>query len=185
MTTVTDGQPNAEDGPAGRTPTALAGPPGIPGVDTATGSAGAAGQAGDVASEPLRLRSTVPADPSWASAVRRLVTAHLAGLRLPADQCDSAVLATDELFANAVKHASTDPRDTVTLTVEWSGCTLRVTVADSSPVLPRRRAADAAAESGRGLAIVAAIADDWGMAPPEPGRRGKRVWFTLRGRSAR
>ncbi|MFI1164687.1 ATP-binding protein [Streptomyces sp. NPDC020801] len=132
--------------------------------------------------EPLRLRSTVPADACWASAVRCLVTEHLAGLRLSADQCDSAVLATDELFANAVKHASTDPADTVTVTVEWSACTLRVTVADSSPARPRPRPADPAAESGRGLAIVAALADDWGMSPPEPASPGKRVWFTLRRR---
>lgn len=134
--------------------------------------------------EPGRLCSTVPADPSWASAVRRMVTQHLARLRLSADQCDSAVLATDELFANAVRHASRGPRDTVTLTVERTARTLRVTVADRSPLLPRRRAADAAAESGRGLAIVAALADDWGLAPPEPGTPGKRVWFTLSLRGA-
>ncbi|WP_018568514.1 ATP-binding protein [Streptomyces sp. PsTaAH-124] len=139
----------------------------------------AAARVADRAAGPPRLRSTVPADPSWASAVRRLVTQHLARLRLTADQCDSAVLATDELFANAVSHASSGPRDTVTLTIERTARTLRVTVADRSPLLPRRRAADAADESGRGLAIVAALADDWGLAPPEPGNRGKRVWFTL------
>ncbi|MFC8715571.1 ATP-binding protein [Streptomyces sp. NPDC057197] len=144
----------------------------------------AAARVPDRAAEPPRLRSTVPADPSWASAVRRLVTQHLARLRLTADQCDSAVLATDELFANAVSHASSGPRDTVTLTIERTARTLRVTVADRSPVLPRRRAADAADESGRGLAIVAALADDWGLAPPEPGNRGKRVWFTLSLRGA-
>ncbi|MEU6478780.1 ATP-binding protein [Streptomyces sp. NPDC047017] len=144
---------------------------------------GAAHPAGDAAGHeagPGRLRRTVPADPARASAVRRLVTRHLARLRLPADQCDSAVLATDELFANAVRHACTGPRDTVTLTIEHTARTLRITLADRSPRLPRRRTADAAAESGRGLAIVAAVADDWGLAPPEPGSPGKRVWFTLR-----
>src|SRR5690349_10395378 len=100
MTTVTDGQPNAEDGPVGcGTPTALVRPPG------ATGVAGAPEPGAPAVDDsvppggpdhPGRLRSTVPADPSWAPAVRRLVTEHLAGLRLPADQCDSAVLATDE-----------------------------------------------------------------------------------------
>ncbi|WP_306187193.1 MULTISPECIES: ATP-binding protein [unclassified Streptomyces] len=191
MTTVTDGQPNAEDGPVGcGTPTALVRPPGATGVAGAP-EPGAPESGGPAVDDPVPpggparpggLRSTVPADPSWAPAVRRLVTEHLAGLRLPADQCDSAVLATDELFANAVRHASTDPRDTVTLTVEWNARGLRVTVADRSPVLPRLRTADPAAESGRGLSIVAALADDWGMAPPEPGRPGKRVWFTLRRR---
>ncbi|MFF4861211.1 ATP-binding protein [Streptomyces sp. NPDC002405] len=138
--------------------------------------------AGPAADEPFRVRSTVPADPSWAAAVRRLVAEQFARLPLSADQRDGAVLAADELFANAVKHARTGPDDTVTVTVEWSPYTLRVTVADSSPVLPRPRPADANAESGRGLAIVAALADDWGMAPPEPGHPGKRVWFTLRRR---
>ncbi|MFH9980120.1 ATP-binding protein [Streptomyces sp. NPDC017179] len=140
----------------------------------------AAGPAGTGSDDPFRIRSTVPADPSWAAAVRRLVAGQLARLPLSADQRDGAVLATDELFANAVKHAGTDPDDTVTVTVEGSAHALRVTVADSSPVLPRPRPADATAESGRGLAIVAALADDWGMFPPEPGRPGKRVWFTLR-----
>ncbi|MFJ2735821.1 ATP-binding protein [Streptomyces sp. NPDC087317] len=149
-------------------------------ADAGHRSAVAAGTAGAGSDDPFRIRSTVPADPSWAAAVRRLVAGQLARLPLSADQRDGAVLATDELFANAVKHARTDPDDTVTVTVEGSAHALRVTVADSSPVLPRPRPADATAESGRGLAIVAALADDWGMSPPEPGRPGKRVWFTLR-----
>ncbi|MFK4144747.1 ATP-binding protein [Streptomyces sp. NPDC004065] len=137
------------------------------------------------------MRSTVPADPSWAAAVRRLVADHLAELPLPADDRDSAVLATDELFANAVKHAGTGPGDKVTVTIEWSAGTLRVTVADPSPGCPCPGAADPAdpaAESGRGLAIVAALTDEWGTAPPEDAGAGagagKRVWFTLRRRGA-
>ncbi|GHF93487.1 ATP-binding protein [Streptomyces thermodiastaticus] len=172
MTTVTAGQPNAEGGPAGRAPAVLTGPPGTPGCDTAAGTAQAT-------PEPVRLRITVPADLSWAPALRRLVTAQLVRLPLPADRCDIAVPAMDELFADAVTHASNGPRDTITLTVEWSNGTLRVTLADSSPVLPQRRTAGTAAESGRGLAIVDALADDWGMSPPEAGRRGERVWFAL------
>ncbi|GAA1004989.1 DNA-binding protein [Streptomyces sp. F-3] len=132
----------------------------------------------------LLLCSTVPAEPSWAATVRRLVAERLTDLPLSADQRDDAVLATDELFANAVQHASAGPCDTVTVTVEWNARTLRVTVADRSPLPPPRpHPVDVTAESGRGLAIVAALADDWGMAPPEPGGRGKRVWFTLRRRS--
>jgi anti-sigma regulatory factor (Ser/Thr protein kinase) len=111
--------------------------------------------------------------------VRHLVTEHLKRLRLPPDYVDNAVLATDELFANAVQHARTGPGDTVTLTIECGDHELRVTVGDHSPLPPRLRTAGGAEESGRGLAIVAALADDWGVAPPEPGRPGKRVWFTL------
>ncbi|MGW0825408.1 ATP-binding protein [Streptomyces sp. NPDC002845] len=107
-----------------------------------------------------------------------MVAAHLRLWQLSA-LVDDAVLATGELFANAVRHASTDPADTVAVTLEFCGRELRVTLADSSPVLPLPRVPDAGTESGRGLSIVAALADDWGTAPPEPGDTGKRVWFSL------
>ncbi|MEU6808009.1 ATP-binding protein [Streptomyces sp. NPDC046831] len=192
MATVTDGQLRSPgEGPVGGgraaaaavtdAPLSGASPRTTAGRPTAGGARRPGGTGGG---EPVGLCSTVPADPCWASAVRRMVTRHLVWLRLPADQIDSAVLATDELFANAVEHAGRGPRDTVTVTLECRAHTLRVTVADPSPARPRRRTADAAAESGRGLAIVAALADDWGTAPPEPGRPGKRVWFTLRPRAA-
>ncbi|NBM16632.1 ATP-binding protein [Streptomyces sp. GC420] len=129
-------------------------------------------------SSPRVFRSAVPADPSRAAGVRRMVAAHVRHWGLP-EVVDNAVLATDELFANAVRHGSSGPRDLITLTLEYSERELRVTVADPSGALPRSCTADSAAESGRGLAIVDALADDWGTAPPEPGTRGKRVWFTL------
>ncbi|MFD7817423.1 ATP-binding protein [Streptomyces sp. NPDC059785] len=130
-------------------------------------------------SEPRRVRSAVPAHPSQAAGVRRMVAGCLAGLRLPCELLDNAVLATDEIFSNAVKYGSADPGDTITVTVESTACELRVTVTDGSCEMPRTRDADEAAECGRGLAIVDALADDWGVVPPEPGEPGKRVWFTL------
>jgi hypothetical protein len=54
-----------------------------------------------------------------------------------------------------------------------------VTVADRSSALPRPRDPGGAEESGRGLAIVAALTDDWGVALADPGTTGKKVWFTL------
>ncbi|WP_435225388.1 ATP-binding protein [Streptomyces sp. Tue6028] len=125
------------------------------------------------------LRTTVPAHPSRSPRLRAMVTEHLRHLRLAPEHLDNAVLATDELFGNALKHGSPDRGDTVTVTVEYTRCELRVTVADRSPALPRPRTADGAEESGRGLAIVAALTDDWGVAPPDPGLTGKKVWFTL------
>ncbi|MET7596902.1 ATP-binding protein [Streptomyces sp. NPDC004082] len=129
--------------------------------------------------QPRPLRTAVPAHPSQAACVRRTITTHLAGLPLPAETVDDAVLAADEVFANAVRHGSAGTADLITVTVECTGRHLRVTVADSSPTAPSARPRDVTAESGRGLAIVAALADDWGVAPPEPGGHGKRVWFTL------
>ncbi|WP_251828979.1 ATP-binding protein [Streptomyces sp. ATCC 21386] len=124
------------------------------------------------------VRMAVPAHPSRAAGVRRTVAAQLARWKLSAI-LDDAVLATDELFANAVRHASAGPADTIAMVLECSGRELRVTLADPSPVPPRPRTVPASAESGRGLSIVSALADDWGTEPPEPGDEGKRVWFSL------
>ncbi|WP_236075944.1 ATP-binding protein [Streptomyces coffeae] len=126
------------------------------------------------------FRAEFPALADRASALRRMVTGHLREWRLGA-LVDSAVLATNELFANAVEHGSSGPADTVTITVSLQnrGHELRVEVADGSPVVPRIREAAPTAESGRGLAIVDGLAGDWGTEPPDPGRVGKKVWFTL------
>ncbi|MFS8197907.1 ATP-binding protein [Streptomyces sp. CWNU-52B] len=121
------------------------------------------------------LRTVVEAQPARASGVRRTVVEHLSHFRLPAELLDNAALATDELFANAVTHGSPDPGDTVTVSVQGTDHEVRVTVADRSTELPRHRTAGTAEESGRGLSIVAALTDDWGVAPPEPGETGKRV----------
>ncbi|MEU9187457.1 ATP-binding protein [Streptomyces sp. NPDC048484] len=130
-------------------------------------------------SSPRVLRAVVAAQPSRASGVRRTVSERLSYLQLPDEVLDNAVLATDELFANAVRHGSPGPGDTVTVSVECTGHEVRVTVADRSTDLPCHRTAGMAEESGRGLAIVAALTDDWGIAAPEPGETGKRVWFSL------
>ncbi|MFE9680190.1 ATP-binding protein [Streptomyces sp. NPDC006285] len=125
------------------------------------------------------LHTVVAARPSLAATVRRAVAEQVSHFSLSEELVDNAVLATDELFANAVRHGSSHPDDTVTVSVEYTGHEVRVMVADRSTALPRLRTAGEAEESGRGLAIVAALTDDWGIAPPEPGERGKRVWFSL------
>ncbi|MFF2655136.1 ATP-binding protein [Streptomyces sp. NPDC058045] len=128
---------------------------------------------------PARLETTVPAHPSHAGRVRRLVGAQLLCWRLGRLR-DDVVLATAELFANAVQHAgSSDPHDELLLSLECTGERLRVALSDSSPLLPRGREAGAGAESGRGLSILAALVDDWGTAPAPLGRPGKQVWFTV------
>lgn len=125
------------------------------------------------------LRWTFPADPSWAAAVRHTVTDRLATVLPHPEQIDNAALATGELFANAVRHAGHGPGDTITVAVECTEHVLRVIVADRSPLPPRPQPTDDCAESGRGLAIVSALTNGWGTAPPEPGSPGKRVWFTM------
>ncbi|AEM83240.1 ATP-binding region ATPase domain protein [Streptomyces violaceusniger Tu 4113] len=159
-----------------------------PGADPVTAPAAAAipvpcagGERTVIPLDTRRLfRAEFPALPDRAAAVRRMVAGHLRDWRLGAI-VDHVVLATNELFANAVEHGSSGPADTVTITVslERFGRELRVEVADGSPVIPVARKPEPTEESGRGLAIVEDLALDWGTEPPAPGARGKKVWFTL------
>ncbi|WP_316526799.1 ATP-binding protein [Kitasatospora brasiliensis] len=84
-----------------------------------------------------------------------------------------AELALIELLANAWRHGMT-PSPVVT--VVYSDKTLRVTVADRSPELPKRQKINLQAESGRGLQLVEGLTHRWGA---EPQGLGKRVWFEL------
>ncbi|WP_371483729.1 ATP-binding protein [Kitasatospora sp. NBC_00315] len=103
---------------------------------------------------------------SGVRAGRRWAREHLAELGWTAqapDTADSVVLTVSELITNAHIHARSD----AVLVLTWDGECLHVSVHDSSTQLPRRGDAGAGATSGRGLAIVAALADDW-QARPEP-----------------
>ncbi|MEV8126748.1 ATP-binding protein [Streptomyces sp. NPDC085944] len=55
-------------------------------------------------------------------------------------------------------------------------------VAGGCPEPPVPGAADALGEGGRGLPIVAAVADRWGVTPYADGR-GKTVWFECAGKA--
>ena len=81
-------------------------------------------------------------------------------------------LLTSEVVTNAVRHAHGAGELALTIT----GDTIRVEVDDTSGLLPTRRCAGRDALGGRGMAIVAALARDWGV---EPKRQGKRVWFEV------
>jgi anti-sigma regulatory factor (Ser/Thr protein kinase) len=85
---------------------------------------------------------------------------------------DDAVLITSELIGNAYLHARSPTR----LRLSCQGQVLRVEVADSSdsqPVLGRGAPAD---HAGRGVLIMDALAQRWGVRPQV---RGKVVWFEL------
>lgn len=112
-------------------------------------------------------------EPASAAFVRRQLADDLAAYDLPAQTIDDAVLVASELVGNAIRH--TDVSRSGTLNVSWdvdeSG--VRVAVADPSSQEPRLRAAGIEDVSGRGLAIVSAVSDDWGV---ERVAQGKRVW---------
>lgn len=113
-------------------------------------------------------------EPSSAAVVRRTLAADLAGRGIDADSIDEIVLVASELVGNAVRHttapAAAQPLD-VTWTVDAAGVT--VWVADPSTDVPRPRVPGNSEPGGRGLTIIAAVADDWGV---KRLASGKRVW---------
>lgn len=115
----------------------------------------------------------LPHEPSSAGIARGHLRTALAGWGTP-ERVEDAMLLVTELVANAVIHGSAD----VELDVDVSDSLVCVRVTDRSPVIPRQPSAGTA---GRGLAIVDALSDKWGVeALPSP-RDGKAVWFELKG----
>ncbi|MDP9681494.1 ATP-binding protein [Streptomyces griseoviridis] len=121
-------------------------------------------------SEQYTLRLTVGAHA--ARHVRRIVRSYLDEWEL-AGLSDAVELGVTELLANVVRHVP-DRRCTLLLLRRPGG--VRVEVADGCPRWPVRaeRVGDDA-EGGRGLVLLEAVADKWGVAPG-PGD-GKTVWF--------
>jgi DNA-binding NarL/FixJ family response regulator len=83
-----------------------------------------------------------------------------------------AELLTSELVTNAVIHASSAPRVDVQLDVE----TIRVSVYDDDPTLPRPKKPDIRRPGGLGIRLVDSVATTWGA---DPAADGKVIWFEL------
>ncbi|MGI8879204.1 MAG: ATP-binding protein [Jatrophihabitans sp.] len=117
-----------------------------------------------------------------AATVRRNLAYDLGRVGVDADVAsDSSVLAS-ELVANAVRHARALPSGH--LQVEWAvtseGVVVSVTDGGSDTV-PEIREAGLQDTTGRGLAIVAALADEWGVDASEA---TTTVWARISTRAA-
>ncbi|MFD7406709.1 ATP-binding protein [Streptomyces sp. NPDC059866] len=112
--------------------------------------------------------------PSRIGQVRRIVSAQLRYWHLDA-LIDRAALGVTELLSNVHRHAQ--PDKTCTVEIELLLDRLMVSVRDRDPRLPVVADADPLATCGRGLAMVAAMSESWGVRPD--GDQGKVVWFTL------
>ncbi|OIJ92091.1 ATP-binding SpoIIE family protein phosphatase [Streptomyces colonosanans] len=106
---------------------------------------------------------------------RAFASGVLTSWRFPTDLHDLGVLATSELVANSLQHGTPPMR----LRLRRTDRRLIIEVTDGDDHLPRRRHAEPADEAGRGIAIVATIASNWGSRRTPGG--GKAVWceFTL------
>ncbi|MEU6381400.1 ATP-binding protein [Streptomyces sp. NPDC046909] len=103
--------------------------------------------------------------------IRRIVRSLLAEWEL-AELTDAVELGVTELVANVVRHVPDRRCEVVVLRTAG----VRVEVADGCPQLPSvPEGLVPEAESGRGLVLVGAVADKWGV--ESRGRSGKVVWF--------
>lgn len=125
------------------------------------------------------FKAVFPATHSAIGPVRRQLRGRLEESGL-AKIADDVALAASELMTNAVIHGCHGLPSTceVTLTAAWTGERLRVAVADPSDALPSEQEASAGRDGGRGLTLVDALSDRWGV---ETGARGcgKSVWLEL------
>ncbi|WP_409468349.1 ATP-binding protein [Streptomyces sp. HC307] len=146
------------------------------------------------------MNATVPQLPAPARTFSHLLSSTRRGARLarllaaeqlraweaPPGVTERVEQIVAELAANAVLHGQVRGRDfRLALTLDTATGTLRVEVTDArSDHMPAPPADPGAhGESGRGLLLVAALADRWGTEPYLP--RGKTVWTELDSRSTR
>ncbi|WNZ06651.1 PAS domain S-box protein [Streptomyces sp. 11x1] len=122
---------------------------------------------------PLASVTTdLPAVPSSVPEGRAFLTKALTSWDC-AEPADHALLLLSETLTNAVQHAE----GPVGLRVCRTATDLTVEVSDNSPHLPQPRLAAEDEESGRGLHLVRALSESWGVRPTDD---GKTTWFTLK-----
>ena len=126
-----------------------------------------------MASVSLELPATAYAPARARQAVRQ-VAQHTA---VESDDRWRVEMIITELVTNAVKHGPGGP---VEIEIEAGGSGMRGEVADPGPgirhyELDRRRATE---EGGRGLFLVDALSDSWGLSDDR-----SRVWFEVAARA--
>jgi anti-sigma regulatory factor (Ser/Thr protein kinase) len=114
----------------------------------------------------------LPADRTAPSKARHFVIDTLQGWEAPSSVVDDSALLVSELVTNAILHAHSAP----VVEVMRSDDTLRCVVRDASVALPRKRNYSIEAVTGRGLALVDALATRWGTDVIDD---GKCVWFEV------
>jgi anti-sigma regulatory factor (Ser/Thr protein kinase) len=123
----------------------------------------------------MRVETTLSAMPSAPRAARQFVRDTLRAWHSSAD-IDDAELIVSELSTNAMRYDG----PTMTVGVRLDDDDVVIDVTDGNSGLqgstPSVSVPDTTAESGRGLAIVAALAASWGVTPTP---HGKSVWVVL------
>jgi len=133
-----------------------------------------AGTAGPATAALAAWSRVFPATPAQVREARRFLSGILAG----STAADDAILCMSELAANAAIHSnSAHPGGQFTVRAEMRhGDRLRVEIQDQGGSWTSCQAAHEVPH-GRGLAIVARLARDWGRSGDS--RTGWTVWFEI------
>jgi anti-sigma regulatory factor (Ser/Thr protein kinase) len=112
----------------------------------------------------VRRIVTVRHAPASAGDVRRELGADLTDAGVPAAVVADAALVVSELVGNAVRYAAPLPGGVLEVSWAIDPDSVRLRVSDGGgPSVPARYEAGPEDVRGRGLAIVAALARDWGV----------------------
>ncbi|MDI3422880.1 ATP-binding protein [Streptomyces luteolus] len=129
---------------------------------------------------PMRVERTFRRTRRAVPRTRRFVGEAISGL-VPDDRADDILLCTSELATNALQHTPPGRMFRVSLTLASDA--LRIEVHDAGDGLPQLREATKDDDRGRGLLLVAALADDWGTSRRDG--PGKSVWAAFQIADAR
>ncbi|MFI7364040.1 ATP-binding protein [Streptomyces sp. NPDC050149] len=108
--------------------------------------------------------------------MRKITAAHLRRWRVPETTVDNVVIAVSELVTNGIQHG----HGAIALTAICSDGVLRVEVTDGNPSPAQLTTAGDDDLSGRGLFLVAVLAQDWGVSDG-----GRTTWCEFRLASGR
>jgi anti-sigma regulatory factor (Ser/Thr protein kinase) len=121
---------------------------------------------------PETAQVALPRRPASVGAARRFIEGRAAEWALAEPAGERLVLVGSELVTNAVLHARTE----LTLTLELRDGRVRISVEDRSRAPATLRHYQPDALTGRGLGVVAALSDRWGVSDADG---GKVVWAEL------
>jgi anti-sigma regulatory factor (Ser/Thr protein kinase) len=126
--------------------------------------------------EPIQYAMRLTVGAHSARHIRRIVRSLLREWEM-AELSDAAELAVTELVANVVRHVP--DRRCQLVVLRQAGAGVRVEVSDGCSRLPSLRSElPPEAEGGRGLVLLDAMVDKWGVDRRADG--GKTVWFECR-----
>lgn len=120
----------------------------------------------------MNVERYLPGEPASIPRARRFVAESLPDVS--SETLETLVLIVSELATNCIQHARSGFR----VKVSRDRRQVRLEVTDTGDGTARLRNPTTSELHGRGLRIVDALADRWGVTPASP-RQGKTVWFTL------